>query len=245
MAVQDLQLQKINQKIEKLEDILTHSGVLRGTAESSIAEAQGGELIGSNGRVWVHVENMEKAGNGLNNAVDDIGEVIRDLQRRDPRAANQLGEGLRPIRMLARLRADVLLKTRDLCKELKRDHPNRLAGTPFASAGRGAGALVSNQLGSMRGAMAGRSLLPPEIAARDQVQQLVKRIKALPDDIPKARDEFKAAAMGVRTAIRASLTSAGSPLLQYFAGAGEALVVLGERVELIPVVIVPKQGQGG
>jgi len=230
--------QQIQQHADNLINVLrTHHGLLRGTYEAAIAEAQGAELVGSAGQTFQHIESLEQGANALLSQKEAIGKSLSQLRNLDPRAAAQLGDALRPALDKARQLIDLAQNTRQVALELfNTGNAQRLGGTPLQT-GRDVANLASEQISQL-----GRNLVPGAIAEVPWVEETLEEIEEQPVTLQELAESGKqiAAVVGAGVAATAQAGGAaavGSAVRGFFGAAVEVLEAIGSRFMSLPYVI--------
>jgi hypothetical protein len=240
----------LQREVTRLQTILvTHHGVLRGTFEAAIAEAQGLRMIASNGRELNHAASLEQGIQAVAARQQAISALLRRISALDPKAVNTFSQAVKPLMDLARDRIDLAQRTQHLLFELKFNHHNRLLGTPVATGARNAGGMMSQQLQALSGALRtrGYSLVPSGIGASNAwVQQTVDRIRQLPVDARAASAQVAAAAAMGRVVISRFLANAAASNAWRTLGVIlESVFEAGTRVLSIPVpILIPFDKEG-
>jgi hypothetical protein len=239
--------QQISAAVETLQNTLaTHHGVLRGTMEAVLAEAQSGEVMVAGPEGATHLNSLEQAAAALinNNAI--IVTKLNELRTINSQAAGQLSTSLRPLLELTRQRLDLMQQVENVALELEALHPERLANMPLVAGARDASSLVSSQLTRLTAGPlnpGGVPLVPAGVTA--WVQGTLQQVRQLPVTISQATAQVTAAMIGVRTALQAAATSAGSVLLEVFGAALDVLMTMGGSLISIPIIIGPLPTRGG
>jgi hypothetical protein len=110
---------QVRSSVDRLLNLLsTHHGVLRGTYEAAIAEAQSAQIVGSAGQTFVHIQSLEQAAASAQGRADEIATGLRELNRVSPQAANELGNAVRPLLQRANNLVNTALGMRNLVNEL-------------------------------------------------------------------------------------------------------------------------------
>jgi hypothetical protein len=229
-------------------------GVLRGSVEAMLAEAQGAEIVGPNGVAFQHIISVEENGAALIDREQAVTNLLRQIRSQDPNAAGQISQALRSLLTIARDRIDLITRAQGMASELARAYPDRLAGVAIGQGGlgpdvgRSASSMVSEQLEQLAPVLRSRGidpvLIPRQMAAA--AAELEEEITEMPIGARDAAAQAAAAAASARAVISTSLArAAGSSLLETLGTALEALWSIGGRLIFLPIIIVPKGGLGG
>jgi hypothetical protein len=238
---------EISWAAENLQTVLTtHHGVLRGTMEAALAEAQGAELIAP-GEAASHLSSMEQAAAALSNNEQVVVTQLQQLRNINAQAAGQLSNALRPLLQLVRQRIDLMQQVRNLALELEMLHPERLESTPVVAGPREVASLISSQLRSMAGPLRaqGIALVPGGLTVQAWVQNVLQQVRQLPVNMAQATAQVSALMVGVRTALQAAASSATPVLLRVFGAALDVLLSIGGSLITIPLIIGPLPQPGG
>jgi RHS repeat-associated protein len=233
--------QLIQQRGDQLIQFMgTHHGLLRGTFEATLAEAQGAHLTGSAGQTFQHFQSMQQAANGLATRQGELTQLLQTLQRADPAAARDIGDAIRPALARSRELMTLAQETERVVIELSNTgNAGRLGGVPLDT-GRDAARLASTQLNQMR-----LSLVPKEIASG--FQSTMDRIRQLPVTLSELRDRAKevGSAVGAAfTALRSAAAAGGrSAAARFFGTALEFLGAFGSRLVTPFIFIGPFPGR--
>lgn len=235
--------QQLSAAITNLQQVLsTHHGLLRGTFEAALAEAQGAELIAPNARTYQHLLSMEQAVSSIVESEQRATQLLGRIRLADPRAAGQFSSALREILQMARSRIDLAARTRDLIFEIESTgNAARLGGLPAQAGAREAGRMMSQQVPNLiRG-----GLVPSGLQVIPWVQRTLDEIRRLPMSVQAAAAQATAAAAMARATLQAALARAA---------AGGALEVIGNallriwsiagRLITVPIIIIPVDENG-
>jgi hypothetical protein len=213
-------------------------GVLRGTFEMALSEAQSGRLLAGPGQ---HAQALREAVNALSAREQEIVSLLREIVQRDYWVGDKLSDGLRPLLQLARQRIDLANRVLGLLPELVNRFGQRLAGSPIVAGARSAGSLVSSQLSRWGGQV--RTLLPQEMSLMPWVRQILDEIESVPTDAPSAARQAAGAAAAVRIALQATAGRlAASAIWRFFSAALQALWSVGGRLISIPIILLDEKG---
>jgi hypothetical protein len=225
-------------------------GMLRGTFEAALAEAQGAELIkGSNFtpsvQAYNHYQSMRDAANGLANNLSSFRQLLMQLRGIDPRAADAVQRSLRPLTEMASQRLEMAQKVDELINEINTTgNATRLQGVPL-NQGRDAAGLVSNQLNNLR-----LGLVPQQLA--QSFSALMDRIKELPATLEEAQEQIRTMAVTVSSvaaaAARGAARAAQAAVSRSWTAAMEFLAAFGSRLTsfiIIPTKMLKSMGSGG
>ena len=150
-------IQRLPDAVSELQAVLSASrsyhGVLRGSLEAVLAEAQGADVVGPDGQPFNHYQSLIDTLNALRNNAGTIRDILAQIRARgDYRTVEELSRSLRPLLDLARDREAVMAETQALAETLEETNPQRLAGVAFGQGGLGVqtgrtiASLVSTQL---------------------------------------------------------------------------------------------------
>lgn len=206
-------------------------GMLRGTFEMALAEAQGAEIqkvknFTPANQSYNHYDSMRSAANGLQNNLTEFRKLLLQLRTIDPKAAQAADQSFRPLTEAAAHGVHVAQKTEELIIEISNTkNTTRLQGVPL-NQGRDAANLASNQLRQMN-----QNLVPQGLAQSSG--NVLERIKTMPTTINEARDKIREIARMVATtaAAYASMArrAAQSAASRAFNATMEFLVAFGSR----------------
>jgi hypothetical protein len=248
--------QELNQAVVKLYQLLaSEHGFYKGSQLSSLAEAQGGQIVSSKGGQGATFDHLGRVRTALRvlaereNTLQSLLGKVGELNRGEMIAAR---EKLRPLLDYVRQCRETLTQTVEMAEQLMRDHQyrQRLAAVGFGQGGlgpetgRGPASLVSNQLRQFvaRGLPvgSGSNLLPSGFT---QSVRYLQAVEELPADEKEAL--FKVAK--IMTLIRGSLllasvrasASQATNFLKTFAGMlGNAFSAAGTLLD-VPILIMP------
>lgn len=230
--------QEIMEQMQKVTDGLAETlgasskqhGMLRGTFEMALAEAQGAEIkkvsnFTPANQSYNHYESMRSAANSLQNNLTRFKELLSELRAIDPKAADAADKSFRPLTETAASRVNLAQKTEELIIEIGNTrNTTRLQGVPL-NQGRDAANLASNQLRQMN-----QNLVPQGLARSNDV---LSRIRELPTTINEARDKIREIARMVATTaagyMAAARRAAQSATTRAFNATMEFLVAFGSR----------------
>jgi hypothetical protein len=233
----------------------SYHGVLRGSMEAALAEAQGAEIIGPDGRAFNHLQNLKDTLNALTNNRDTLrGFLAQICTSGDYSSVSKLSESLEPLLEAATDKQQVMSEAVELAESLQKTNPGRFAGVAFGQGGLGAqtgrtvASLVSEQLKVLAGVLRQRgidpTLLPRNVAATANV--VMEEIEEQPVAAETAAAEAAVAAAASRTLISAFLARAGAAASGGFwravGAALEAMWSIGGRLITIPVIILDEDG---
>jgi hypothetical protein len=216
--------------------------------EAVLSEAQGGTLLESGAGGTSHLLSLEQAAASLVNNNRIVVDRLNDLRTMNPQAAGQLSQALRPLLTIARQRIDLMEQVEALAAELEMLHPERLQNMPLVAGVRDASSLVSTQLSRLTAGVLrpqGVPLVPGGMALQASIQNALQQIRQLPVNAAQATAQVSAAMVGVRVALQAAATSAGSALLEVFGAALDFLLLMGGSLISIPLIIGPLPTPGG
>lgn len=232
-------VQQFQLHVEALQQILsTHHGMLRGTFEAALVEAQGAQFIMSNARTAQHVLSMEQGAAALIKHEVEITNALRQVAAQDPKTAGVLSRALQPLLQMARQRIDLVQQTRNLIFEIRFLHSNQLSGVPFQTAGRTVAGMASTQATSLR-----LGLVPGGIASHPWVQSALAQIRQLPMTATQATAQAAAAAATARAVLQSFLSRAAAGALLRSIGSGLMSLwnVVGSLISVM-VIIVDQDG---
>jgi len=209
-------------------------GMLRGTFEAALAEAQGAELIKVSNftpanQSYNHFQSMRDAANALQNNINSFRQALMQLRAIDPKAAEVADRSFRPLVDNAAYRVHLAQQTEKLMVEIAQTgNSTRLQGVPL-NQGRDAANLVSNQLRTMN-----LNLVPQGVS---QGTTLIERIKQLPTTASEARDQIKQVAIWVTATLTAARRAAQSALTRALTATTEMLAAFSARfMSFIPPI---------
>src|SRR5262249_20919671 len=129
-------------------------GMLRGTFEAALAEAQGAELIKVRNftpavQSYNHYQSMRDAANSLANNLSQYRQLLMQLRTMDAKVAEVVDRSFRTLSETASVRVQMAQQVEELINEINTTgNATRLQGVPL-NQGRDAAGLVSNQLRQM------------------------------------------------------------------------------------------------
>jgi len=244
--------------VQKLQEVLSASGsfhgVLRGSLEAVLAEAQGAEIVGPDGVPFNHYQNLTDTLNALRNSSGSIQDILGQIGGRgDFKTVEELSQSLRPLLDLAKDREAVMAETQSLAETLEQSYPQRLAGVAFGQGGLGpqvgrtVSSLISTQLQLLANTLRARGidpfLLPQNLRASSGM--LLEEIEELPVSTEQSAAAAALTAASVRLTISQVLVRLGSGatgLLQRLAPLLEALWTIGGRLISVPFILVDQNG---
>jgi hypothetical protein len=212
-------------------------GMLRGTFEGALAEAQGAELIKPKfftpaSQSFKHFENMRGAANSLANNLSQFRELLMKLRAIDPKAADVADTSFRPLTETASLRVQMANEVEELIIEINTTgNATRLTGVPLNQS-RDAAGLVSNQLQQFN-----MGLVPKQLA--QSFSTLMDRIRQLPTTLSEARDQVRNIALMVSSVATAAARMARSALARLSEAFEATLDVVAEFASRFTVFIPP------
>lgn len=201
-------------------------GMLRGTFEAAIAEAQGAELVKVRNftpaiQSYNHYQSMREAANSLQNSITGFRTTLGQLRAVDPRAAEIADRSFRPLVESASLRVQLARQTEQMIIEIgNTGNSTRLQGVPL-NLGRDQAGLVSNQLRQMN-----LNLVPQGIS---QGSSLIDRIKQLPITSNEAKEQIKTIALWVSGTIATARRALQTAATRAFSATMELLTAFGSR----------------
>jgi hypothetical protein len=202
-------------------------GMLRGTFEAALAEAQGAELVKSRNftpaaQSFNHYQSMRDAANSLANNLSQFRALLMQLRAVDPRAAEIADRSFRPLVETASLRVNMAGQVDELINEINTTgNATRLQGVPLNQS-RDVAGLVSNQLRQMN-----IGLVPQQLA--QNFNGLMDRIRQLPTTLSEARDQVRNIALMVSSVASAAARMARAALTRAAEATMELLVEWGSR----------------
>lgn len=195
---------ELEQAFQTLANTLrNHHGVLRGTAEAVLAEAQGLRLLVSSNpsqNPAYHLNSLQQAAASLRNALAAIDKNLLAIRNEDLAAYKQALRGMSGLLNLARTRLQLLGAVEELATELSITNHSRLTGMSrmVVTAARDMRGLVSSQLSRL-----GLPLVPPGIA--QSAQAVLRRIRSMPIHPSAAAAHATAAATALRALLRSPM----------------------------------------
>ncbi|CAN5394363.1 hypothetical protein BH20ACI1_BH20ACI1_15270 [soil metagenome] len=229
-----MNLDKILELIEKITIDMANEmgadprkhGMLRGTFEAALAEAQGAELTKVKyftpaNQSYNHFKSMRDAANALQNSLTAFRQALTQLRTIDPKAAEIADKSFRPLVDSAAYRINLAQQTEKLIIEIAQTgNSTRLQGTPL-TLGRDNAGLVSSQLRTMN-----TNLVPQGLA---QGSSLIERIKQLPTTTSEAKEQIRQVAIWVTTSLAMARRAAQSALTRAFTATTEMLAAFSAR----------------
>ena len=251
-------IQRLPDAVSELQAVLSASrsyhGVLRGSLEAVLAEAQGADVVGPDGQPFNHYQSLIDTLNALRNNAGTIRDILAQIRARgDYRTVEELSRSLRPLLDLARDREAVMAETQALAETLEETNPQRLAGVAFGQGGLGVqtgrtiASLVSTQLQMLATTLRARGIDPVLVPQnlRASASLLLDEIEELPVSTEQSAPAAAATDASVRLIISQILTRLGAgatTLLQRLAPLLEALWSIGGRLISIPFILVDQNG---
>jgi hypothetical protein len=223
-------------------------GVLQGTHEAVLAEAQGGQIVrnvAQQGATFQHFHDLERTAGDIVRREQRVLSLLGRIGGEDRGLMVRMRESLRPLLGLTRQYLQTMEGTRNLALDLIRTHPTRLSGVHFGSGGLGTGvergrqALISTQLQQMAGQLRSRGITPtlvPNASATARV--VLANIRQLPLTVRDAALSASAAVSAVRLALtQAARTAASNAASSFFRSlaAGLEAIVAGVRLISLPL----------
>ncbi len=209
-------------------------GMLRGTFEAALAEAQGAELIKVKNftpanQSYNHFQSMRDTANALQNTLTSVRQQLIALRSLDPKAAELADRSFRPLVENAAYRVHLAQQTEKMIIEIAQTgNSTRLQGVPL-NQGRDAANLVSNQLRTMN-----MNLVPQGVS---QGTTLLERIKQLPTTASEAREQIKQVAIWVSTSLAMARRAAQNALTRALTATTEMLAAFSGRfMSFIPPI---------
>lgn len=194
--------------LRNLHGLLRHHGNYKGTFEAALLEAQGLELIGSNGAVFNHRMSMQEFSNGLANNLAGIGRILEAVRTRDAERGSLLTNGVGPFVGLCQSRHELAQRTEQLVLRIAASPTdcNRLGGCPAGPRRRGSGGTVAQYLASLMANTGwtppgGNGILSQALLMDGAVQAVLAKIDKMPVDGTKAAKEASDAARESRQII--------------------------------------------
>jgi len=237
-------------------------GMLRGTAQAALAEAQGcaipkdlmpapgsslqsiGPGIVSRGRVtntFEHSESLRGAALRLLNLTGQMEQLIGKMgsQKVDPQAVSLTRQAYQPIMTEAYQRIDVARQVEQATIEIYNSgNGNRLSGVEIIRAGRDEAALVESQLGAMTPRW---RLLPPAVSNGNQLMSQISRMSINADDakdlMKQIADKTAAITGSAVAAARAGGAAARSWIRAAYEGVAEFVIGFGSRLSSFPIFL--------
>lgn len=220
-------------------------GVLQGTHEAVLAEAQGAQ-IGPGG--FSHIGNMRDTLRDIVARETALNSALGDLGRQFPGIAVRVRNILGPLLNQSGAYRDAIRQTEQMAIDLQRTDGTRLANVVFGQGGTGpeversAKALISTQMRERSQELISRGIEPRLIpAARSAGTQLLTTIRQLPITIRDAMDKVVAVIGAMRAlvtqAARAALVSGNAALSAALNSIEAALVRVGSRLTT-PIIVI-------
>lgn len=196
------------------------------TQLAAMAEAQGAEIVRSNGVTANHAASLQQALAAVANAE---GRVRGDITAvRNPGAQNALREVLRPLFDHSRQIRDTGTKTLNLLPEIARLNPRRLEGVPLGAGERGRASSVVQQLANQAVSLRARGIEPTLVQnATGPIRAAIAEAEALPAEEREAAVRMTPVIVAMRQLIVAQLRVATATLraaLEHFLGPLETML---------------------
>ncbi len=190
-------------------------GVLQGTHEAVLAEAQGAQ-IGTRG--FNHLADLQGTLRDVTAREAALSNTMNKLAGEHPNLGVRLREVLRPLFQQSQFYRSAMTQTEGMAAELARTNGTRLSGVVFGQGGGGAEvgrttqALISTQMNQRAQELASRGINEPTRlvpSAQAAGTQVLNTIRQLPLSLRDAADKI----VGVIGAIRVLLTQAARQAL--------------------------------
>jgi hypothetical protein len=256
--------EKIPPAVAKLQDLLSGQahGVLRGSCEAAIAEAQGAQIIiaDGGGKTSDHITSLGQSLRALQNARAQISNLLGQLRMQAQfgnvpfEEVNDLSGALKPLTALEGEREAVMQETLNLVETLKATNPGRLAGVAFGQGGLGpeigrtVQSLVTSQIQQLAPTLTSRGIEPSLVPSNlvGAAEELLEEIEEMPISTKAAAVEAAAAAAMVRASVTSLLArmtaTASSTFLESVGGFLEAMWGVGGRLISFPLILFDKNG---
>jgi hypothetical protein len=244
---------KLEGAVEELHAVISGSnhGVLQGTHEAVLAEAQGAQLVrnvAQQGATFNHFQDLENTAGVIIDREQRVLSLLGRVGNEDRGLMVRTRTSLQPLLELTRRYLQTMEGTRNLAADLVRTQPTRLAGVQFGSGGlgtevvRGRQALISTQMQQMATQLRARGIQPtlvPNATATARV--VIANIRQLPITLRDAASQASAALTAARLALtqaaRTAASSAASSFFRSLAAAMEAIVAGGSQfISIMPVL---------
>lgn len=223
-------------------------GMLRGTCEATLAEAQGAQ-IGPDG--FNHIQSLRNALAALTAREDALDNAINQVGSIDASLAQRIRQILSPLLNQSSAVRATLEETEEMALELERTNADRLEGVAFGQGGLGteiardSRSLVSTQIMQMAAQLRARGIEPNLIPSiQSGATQLMDKVRQLPITVADATQKLAVTAAAMRAGARAAITNAGqrgiAVLSEALEAVGAALAALGDILISVPIFIDPE-----
>lgn len=248
--------QQLREAVEELCTVVSGSahGILRGSHEAALAEAQGAQIVrnvAQQAATFEHILDLESTGVAIQDRLRDVQSLLGKIGEIDPGLMSRSKEALQPLIETAESNAELIEETREVAADLGRTFGNRFAGVYFGQGGLGPevgrsfGALISTQINQMAMTLRARGIEPNLIPNEfTRGRMLLQQIQRLPVTIEDAFQRIAGALATVRalltqSAIRAATNTASSSFLRFLSAAFEGLFTISGRLVTLPIIILP------
>src|SRR5271166_2399716 len=248
--------QQLRDAVEALCTVVSGSahGILRGSHEAALAEAQGAEIVrnvAQQGATFQHILDLENTGAAIQDRLQVVQSLLGKMGEIDRGVMLRSQEALQPLMESGESNVELIEDTREVATELARNFGNRLAGVAFGQGGLGTqvgrsyAVLISTQINQMAVTLRARgiepSLIPNEFS---RGRMLMQQIQQLPVTIQDAFQRMAgtlaaARALFVQSAIRAAANTASSSFLRALSAAFDALFTVSGTLVTLPIFIIP------
>lgn len=225
----------------------THHGILQGTPEAAIFEAQGG-TIGPGG--FNHLNSLQAAIQAVQSRRDALTSALGKLNGVNSAVGSRVKDVCEPILKQSGNLLTAMRSGEQAATELAKTDPNRFSGVVVGQGGMGpeigrtSQALVSNQLTQQASQLQARGIEPRLIPqARTALQSVAGQLRQLPMDAKDAVRNLSATLAAMRALLtgfaQQALLAGRVALAAALTTIEQALVTIGSRLTS-PAPIVPK-----
>jgi hypothetical protein len=227
--------------------LILHHGVLQGSQEAALAEAQGAQMfVGGSGTVVNHLQSVRQAGQALANRQQEIQQGLTFFARFSADLASKLREILNPLLRASDETRAVIAETETMAADLARTNATRLQGIALQTGARDV-SLITNQLNTQNAALAARgaptTLLPDPGAA----QAYLSRVRQMAIDSRDAASRIVPMITAIRVACTQALARASgagrallSTVLDALSATLETVIQAGTFITPIIIIVPPK-----
>jgi hypothetical protein len=248
--------QQLREAVEELCTVVSGGahGILRGSHEAALAEAQGAQIVrnvAQQGATFEHILDIENTGAAILDRLRDVQGLLGKIGEIDPGVMRRSKEALQPLIETAESNVELIEETQGVAADLTRNFGNRLTGVYFGQGGLGPQvgrsfvALISTQINQMAVTLRARGIEPNLIPSEfTRGRMLMQQIQQLPVTIEDAFQRMAGALAAVRalltqSAIRAAANTASSSFLRFLSAAFEGLFTISGRLVTLPIIILP------
>jgi hypothetical protein len=221
-------------------------GLLRGTHEAVLAEAQGARIVANTaiqGDTYAHIQDLENTAQAIMTRESQVQSILGKIGEMDRGVMIRAKEALQPLLTNARQNMNLIYQTRTVAEELMETFPTRLQGVFFAARERTEAGLITTQIEQMAEQLRMRGIEPeliPQACATGR--RLLASIRQMPVSLQDAATRVAMAAAAARTAFttaaRTAASSASSAFLRALSAAVEGIIALSGRLISVPIIII-------